>query len=181
MTLRHEAGEVYCARFSPNGQWLLTAGQDGTARVWDAQKGSVHHVLRHSGEVNWADFAPDGRSVATAGDAGAISLWDLATGLRVVQITHAHRGEVSCVRFTPDGLRLVSAGRDGELALWDVATGNPLARCNGGVDAIESLDLSAHGSILIGGGMGIARGEIRSSAPLLRVHSNHRTLSSCSP
>jgi len=45
-------GEVYTAQFSPNGELVVTASLDKTARIWDAQTLRVVRVLTgHDGRV----------------------------------------------------------------------------------------------------------------------------------
>jgi WD40 repeat protein len=52
------------AGFSPDGQRVLTASDDGTARVWDARTGqALGEPMEHPGSINSAQFSPDGRRV----------------------------------------------------------------------------------------------------------------------
>src|ERR1022692_423535 len=63
-TLRGHGNIVYTAVFSPDGRRIVTASNDNTARVWDAQTGAELAVLKgHEGSVHSAAFSPDGRRI----------------------------------------------------------------------------------------------------------------------
>ena len=58
---------VYAASFSPDGRRIVTASDDETARVWDAESGKpVGEPMRHEDGVIAASFSPDGRRIVTA-------------------------------------------------------------------------------------------------------------------
>ena len=68
----HDFGAVEIAvqtiELSPDGTLVVTAGADGTARVWDTGNWSQLAVLQgHSGTVFVAHFSPDGSRVVTVG------------------------------------------------------------------------------------------------------------------
>jgi serine/threonine protein kinase len=66
LLLGHERS-VHYVLFSPDGHRIVTASQDSTARVWDAQTGEELVVLSgHENYVNSASFSPDGRRIVTA-------------------------------------------------------------------------------------------------------------------
>jgi WD40 repeat protein len=82
--LKGHKGEVYFVTFSPDGTLLATAGQDHTARIWDATTGKLHCTLTGHGEdVNWISFhalAWYTRWVATASDDKTVRIWNCDTG-----------------------------------------------------------------------------------------------------
>src|SRR5262249_35079895 len=67
---------VTTADFDPTSTLLVTAGFDGTARVWDARSGDQIAVYRTAstpttgGDENYALFAPDGKHVLLSTDTG---------------------------------------------------------------------------------------------------------------
>ncbi len=147
----HDA-PVAAAHLSPDGTRVITAGYDGTARVWDAATAEpVGALLRHGSFVYQARFSPDGRRVATASADGTARVWDAATG-RPVTAPLKHAAGVHDVAFSPDGRRVATACGDPATlwvppvgvdtgspakaiahdragkpaaALWDIATGRP--------------------------------------------------------
>jgi WD40 repeat protein len=67
---------VNSAVFSPDGNFVLTAGSDQTARIWDATTGKEICIIKgHSGSVNFANFSPDGKYVITASLDGTARIW----------------------------------------------------------------------------------------------------------
>ena len=95
MILIGHAGPVNKARFDGRGDRLVSAGDDGTIRVWDTAGGDALLVLyQHKGRASGADFSGDGRSIVSAGNDGMrITPCDvcgtLDDALRVAQ-TRAH-------------------------------------------------------------------------------------------
>ena len=159
LTLRHgklpdgKPSALYHVRFSPDGARLVTAGKDGTARVWDAATGRCLKVLDHRGiEVNSAAFSADGKSVATASDDGFVRLWDAASGEVKRRFSPPYTDAAHAALFTPDGNRLVSASRDGRLVVWNASTGEELWRRDAQVGAVEVLAISSDGSFAAAGG-----------------------------
>jgi WD40 repeat protein len=74
--LRQNAGEIVALAFSPDGELLLTASRDGTARFLDAESGSqLGPSLHHPDAVLCAIFHPDGRSVVTGTRDGIVQRW----------------------------------------------------------------------------------------------------------
>jgi tetratricopeptide (TPR) repeat protein len=69
---------VQHATFSPDGRSIVTASQDGTARVWDAATGQpVSPLLKHNQSVWYVAFSPDGRRVVTASWDRTARVWNL--------------------------------------------------------------------------------------------------------
>jgi len=72
-------GAVTSAQFSPDGQRVVTASWDKTARLWDAANGKpLGEPMKHGDVVFWAQFSPMASGVVTASRDKA-RLWDAAT------------------------------------------------------------------------------------------------------
>jgi WD40 repeat protein len=68
---------VQSVRFSPDGKWVVTASQDKTARVWDAQTSEpLTPPLAHAKGLFQARFLPDGLHLVTS-DTISSWVWDL--------------------------------------------------------------------------------------------------------
>ena len=55
---------------APDGNWLATAGWDGSLRVWDPAIGLIRAVMRVDGALRDCSWRPSGRALAAAGDNG---------------------------------------------------------------------------------------------------------------
>jgi WD40 repeat protein/tetratricopeptide (TPR) repeat protein/predicted Ser/Thr protein kinase len=120
-------GPVNHAEFSPDGRRVLTASDDGTARLWDVSTGDpVALPLEHTGAVLFGAFDHNGRRVLTASQDGTARVWEASTG-RPLTPPVGHGGEVTYASFSPGGRRVVTASEDGTARLWDAATGEPTA------------------------------------------------------
>jgi WD40 repeat protein len=117
-------GSVNAAAFSPDDAHVVTASDDGRARIVDSRSGVLEAELAHDGPVREAWFSPDGATVATASDDGTARLWSSA-GAQLQVLAHK-RAVVSTARFANDGRRLVTAGADRTARVWAAADGRPL-------------------------------------------------------
>ena len=64
------------AEFSPDGDHIITASDDGTARIWDADTGAALAVLEgHEDVVSAATFSADGRWAVTGSYDGSARVW----------------------------------------------------------------------------------------------------------
>ncbi|WP_228116604.1 WD40 repeat domain-containing protein [Limnospira indica] len=61
--------ENQSATFSPDGSQIVTASQDGTARLWDTQGNLIAVFQGHQDWVYSASFSPDGKHILTASGA----------------------------------------------------------------------------------------------------------------
>ena len=93
------AGAILSVATSPDGTRLLTASDDGTARVWDAATGNELLALRgHAGRVWEARFTADGNAIVTAGADGTVRIWAAPGGENADSATLAGTSWVAAVR-----------------------------------------------------------------------------------
>jgi WD40 repeat protein len=109
-----ETGDTYVwgVAFSPNGQLLVTGGDDGRVVVWrfDGRTPTAEgHVFSKSGRGIVA-FSPDGAQLAIGWD-GEIDLYTVASWSLSRTLTVANT--IVDLTFTSDGQQIVSADTDG--------------------------------------------------------------------
>jgi len=143
-------GQINSVAFSPvDNQIIVTASNDGTARIWEFGSRRVLHVLAHrdangtGGAVRQAVFSPDGRQIATACEDGAVRFWETATGNAVGAIKLD--GSALAVAYSADGRRIIAGGGSGKAIVFDVESREPLVRYLGHTAAIHSVALSPDG------------------------------------
>jgi WD40 repeat protein len=144
--MRHDSF-VNSAQFSPDGKWIVTASNDRTARVWDAQSGQPLTVpMRHDSDVNSAQFSPDGKRIVTASKDNTTRVWDAQTGTPLT-VPMKHDGWVSSAQFSPDGKRIVTASNDNTTRVWDAQSGTPLTVLM--KSAVKSAQFSPDGKRIV--------------------------------
>jgi WD40 repeat protein len=111
--------------FSPSGQTLASAGDDGL-RLWSVATGQQTYLL--PGPTPFARmcaFSPDGRWLAGVYLDQTICLWamDAQAGYPLRHTLRAHTSIVETLLFSPDSRTLFSSGWDNQLCRWDVQSG----------------------------------------------------------
>ncbi len=111
------------ADFSPDGQWVAVAGNDGLAQVFEASTGTpITPPVHHNGVVWGVRFHPDGRRFGTANIRKLVQIWNITSSQFEGPVLR-HTKPVSWAGFSPDGGRPLTASVDGTARLWDAATG----------------------------------------------------------
>jgi tetratricopeptide (TPR) repeat protein len=148
-SMRHRAA-VNSARFSPDGQRVVTASDDRTARLWDSVSGKpIGEPMKHEDVVNSAQFSPDGQRVVTASQDQTARLWDSASSKQIGE-PMKHEDGVYSAQFSPDGQRVVTAS--GTAArLWDAATGKPIGEPMKHESRVNSAQFSPDGQRVVTG------------------------------
>ena len=117
-------GGVLDARWSADGTSVVTAGEDGLARVWDPGVLPVLGLLgKHDGAVNSLHLSLDGRLAVTAGADNTARIWRLG-GAGGSIVLH-HDGPVDDAVFSPDGKLVLTGSDDGTARLWRASDGAP--------------------------------------------------------
>ncbi|MBL8795199.1 MAG: sigma-70 family RNA polymerase sigma factor [Planctomycetia bacterium] len=146
--------------FSPDGRWLISAGQLDLARrdkdkpprsaavLWDVEQGAeVARFVGRQAASSPVAFAPDGQTLAL-GDYETIRLWDVARRQETRNLL-GHQSSVSALCFTGDGKLLLSADQDGLWRQWDVATGKETRTAYGHRTAVGPIVWTPDGDSLI--------------------------------
>ncbi len=111
--------------FSPDGEWLVTAGYDDTLAWWPAaaeKPEPARKVRAHEGWIRALAVSPDGKILASAGNDRAVRLWNLSDG-SPLRSMEGHGGHVYSLLFHPSGDFVVSGDLLGQVHQWEVATG----------------------------------------------------------
>lgn len=117
---------VYDVEFSPDGDHVAAACQDGTVHLYDVQTMAVRFLRGHGDQVFVLAHAPDGKRLASGTWGGDLVVWDLETGAH--HGVEAHQSGVRGLAFSPDGQRVASSSWDGSLKIWPAGGGTPLHR-----------------------------------------------------
>lgn len=141
--------EIRMARFSPDGSLIVTAGADGTARIWDAATRKLVTTLKkHDGAVTGARFSFDGKLLVTTGADGSIVVWDTATWQQSGK-TMVLPGEVRSAVIGPNDQFVAAASQfSGGVRYFEIATGRMFTD---GIDLpadAVSIDLHPSGDVL---------------------------------
>jgi WD domain, G-beta repeat/CARDB len=136
-------GPVTSAAFSSDGTTVLTAGQDGSLRLWSVRTGEQ---LRSAeiGPLETASFGPGGSRVAAGGEDGAFVA--TSTG-RIVPL--GVEAPVVAAAFRRGGRSLVVGQASGEISFIAFPAVRRLAHFAAGSTELRSAQLDAQGSRLV--------------------------------
>ncbi len=113
----YHKGEANSATFSANNHRVVTASDDGTAKIYVYQSdGSWKEELtvRHDGPVKLASFSADSRRVLTGSDDGTAKIYvQKEDGSWQEEITIRHDGPINSASFSTDSSRALTASDDG--------------------------------------------------------------------
>ena len=138
------------------GQLALTAGGDGSLRLWNVTTGETLHVYEGHAEfvrsaafnpapleINGAAYDSSQLALSASGD-GTLRLWDMASG-ESLRVFEGHSSGLFDVAFAPDGQTALSASDDRTLRLWDMVTGEALSVFEGHTGSVFSIAFSFDG------------------------------------
>ena len=139
VTLAAHPNEATCVAFSPEGEFLVSGGDDGALRRWDLRgwrPGNPHIGLvggpaAVAAAATHATRSPDARSV-----------WQER------EFRGAHPGGVRCMAFAASGDVLVSGGADRAACVWAPDVTRLIRSYDDHADAVLSVAVSASGRLL---------------------------------
>jgi len=150
MTWQAHAGAVTSVSFSPDRQFLATAGVDDRVRIWNLSGKKIAEWKALQKSVNMVSFSPNGKFLATAGRDSTVKFWNLS-GKKISEFP-AIQGSVSSISFSPDGNFLAAAGINSSAAIWKLSqlpkvSSSPV-ELPGHNGLIRSVNFSAIGDFL---------------------------------
>jgi tetratricopeptide (TPR) repeat protein len=142
--------DVTAAVLSPDGKTVLTGCEDGAARLWDVETGTLHTApLLLQSCICAVAFSPDGTIVLAGGNDGNVRLWDAASGMPLGPPI-PHPDAVVSVAFSRDGNNFLTGCDDQGVRLFRKVSElpNDLDRIATWVEVLTGLTLDAeHGRI----------------------------------
>jgi len=115
---------VWSLAITPDGQKIISGGQDATIRLWDFKTGrELHKFVGHDGPVYRLVVMPDGKKLVSIADKDlAVKVWDLEQ-YDLLSSLAPNSAHVTSLAVSPDKRFIVTGGEDGKTRFWDVDRG----------------------------------------------------------
>jgi WD40 repeat protein/DNA-binding SARP family transcriptional activator len=118
------SGLILAVEFGVDGESMVTAGADGSAKLWDiseVRSGTVQELASlqgHSSALLDVAFSPDGTRIATSALDNTVKIWD-DTGSELFTLPVETPGVIA---FDPTGTRLAIPSADGSVRVYVFST-----------------------------------------------------------
>lgn len=118
-TLSGHTDMVTKLRFSPNGDFLVSASHDYWVKVWNLEGEELRSFQAGALGIG---ISPNGSMLATVPFDGPVALWDLATGEKIKDLGGTGGYDTSDAEFSPDGQYLAVDLASG-IYIWHISDG----------------------------------------------------------
>ncbi|MFN9713363.1 MAG: protein kinase domain-containing protein [Planctomycetota bacterium] len=138
----HDAGTfgVTAVAWSPDGDRLVSCGNDGKVKVWDPKQGvQLSSMEGHGAWIFDVAWSPDGKRLASSGADRNVILWDVEAGKKRMALRSGQEF-VMAVAWNPEGNRLASTQLSGDVQIWDSNSGEET--CSLQIPYARFLDIS---------------------------------------
>ncbi|KAJ1026768.1 hypothetical protein NDA16_002065 [Ustilago loliicola] len=117
-TIQDHHDEVWCLRFSNDGNKLATAGRDKTILIWSVQDDYklLQKFVPLSDNISSVSWSPDDKRLLVASDVD-VTLCQIESGSMLTLREHSYT--VATAAWLPDGTGFVTGGMDGKIVYWD--------------------------------------------------------------
>jgi WD40 repeat protein len=107
-------------RFSESGDRLLSAGIDGSIRVWDLQTRTLMQTFRDEMiPITTAVFLPGEDRIMSASRDDTVRIWDVVSGRETWRAQFEGCG-LNSLALSPDGKTAAWGGRDRNIYIWNI-------------------------------------------------------------
>ena len=168
--MTNHLGCVNCVRWSPNGKWLASGGDDALIMIWNIRQlglvksfgrevheqwGCLYQLRGHDGDVLDLAWSSDGAYLASCSIDNSIIIWSATSFPDKVTTIKGHTGLVKGITWDPVGKYLASQSDDKSLRVWrrtdwveEVNVVSPFQNC-GGTTQMLRLAWSPDGRYLV--------------------------------
>jgi len=139
--------------YSPDGQRIITAADDGKIKLWDIASGFCTVTFaEHTSGVTACEYAKKGSVLFTASLDGSIRAWDLIRYRNFKTFTAPTRLSFSCMAVDPSAEVVAAGSVDSfDIYIWSVQTGQLLDQLSGHEGPVSALAFAPSGGTLVSG------------------------------
>ena len=113
---------VLTMAWSPDGNFLATAGIDQTVTIWHSNSGKEDRKIQvHKHPIRRVHYSPDGRNLLSV--AGDVRISRATEDVPIATRWKVSSDEIYTIAWSPDGKRLISGGADRFVRVHDANTG----------------------------------------------------------
>lgn len=149
-----ESGDVLAVALGPDETLIVSAHEDKTIKIWDAQTATLKRIIKtRFPDLKAVVFSPDGKLIATGNYESdcRVDFWSVQTGKRVLSLG-PDSDYVNSLSFSRDGSKIASGHAFKDLIIWNAKTGKLIRKLDQPFSEFDNVAFSPDSKFLVSAG-----------------------------
>jgi WD40 repeat protein len=143
---------INMVRYMPDGQHVMTAGEDKIIKMWDVNTGiDVQSFTGHEAPVKCITITDDGNTMISGDKDGKILIWNIGGDKKPKKIINGHTDAINVITMMPDESGFMSGGSDKLIKHWDFSTFELIKTIEGLTGEVRAIGISPDGTRMVMG------------------------------